>query len=328
MALFPSLLRELSGVRGAVASADAPLAPLTTVHTGGKAALLVTAQDTAAVAGVLKLAQAHKVPWSCIGAGSDLLVADEGYPGVVIRLGEYFEQVEGLPTARSAKGVCSITVGAGVMVARFAAGAAEAGLSGLEFACGIPGSVGGGVATNAGAYGRALADVLTEVELVSAEGARWVPAGEFEWEYRNCRLATGVVVTAARFGLVPDQPADILERHHSILEMRRAVQPQGVWTFGSTFKNPSGGAAGRLLEAAGLKGERRGGAEVSRVHANFVVNLGDASTTDILDLMNHMRLRVHDASGVWLEPEVRLLGASFPWASTAGDSRRLPLADG
>ena len=131
-----------------------------------------------------------------------------------------------------------------------------------------------------------------------------------------------------RFGLVPDEPAVILERHETILQMRRAVQPQGVWTFGSTFKNPSGGAAGRLLEAAGLKGERSGGAEVSRVHANFVVNLGDASTTDILALMGHMRSRVYETSGVWLEPEVRLLGAGFPWQSTAGDSRRLPPADG
>ena len=106
------------------------------------------------------------------------------------------------------------------------------------------------------------------------------------------------------------------------------MQPQGVLTFGSTFKNPSGGAAGRLLEAAGVKGERRGNAEVSRVHANFVVNLGDASTADVLALLNHMRERVHETSGVWLEPEVRLLGARFPWESSAGGSRRLPPADG
>ena len=163
MAFPPSLLRELSGVQGATVSADAPLAPLTTIRTGGKAGILVTAHTVEAVLGVLEVVQAHGVPWTCMGAGSDLLVADEGYRGVVIRLGAAFESVTGLPSAPRAQAASAVTVGAGVLVARFAAAAAKAGLAGLEFACGIPGSVGGGVATNAGAYGRSLADVLTEV---------------------------------------------------------------------------------------------------------------------------------------------------------------------
>jgi UDP-N-acetylenolpyruvoylglucosamine reductase len=346
MALPPSLLAELRAVRGATVLVDAPLAPFTTIRTGGNCALLVTVQDASAVVEVLGSLKAFAFPWYCLGAGSDLLVADEGYSGAVVRLGEAFCYLEGLQAApkpgaqaggrtgasaaaptQVAEGVLAVS-GGGTPLARLAGAAAEAGLAGLEFACGIPGSVGGGVATNAGAYGRSLADVLTELQLATADGVRWVAAGELRWEYRHCCLPTGVVVTAARFRLARDDPVRILERHCSILEMRRSVQPQGVFTFGSTFKNPSGGAAGRLLEAAGLKGERRGGAEVSRVHANFVVNLGDASTAEVLALLSHMREKVHETSGVWLEPEIRLLGASFPWESSAGGSRRPLTADG
>jgi UDP-N-acetylmuramate dehydrogenase len=221
-----------------------------------------------------------------------------------------------------------VTAGAACLLAELSSLAAEAGLVGLEFACGIPGSIGGGIATNAGAYGRALADVLSQVQLATEEGADWIGVDELGWEYRHCRLPVGTVVTAGRFALTRDDPEVIRERHCSILDMRRTVQPQEVLTFGSTFKNPSGGAAGRLLDAAGLKGERWGDAEVSKVHANFIINLGDASTADVLALMDHMRQRVYETSGVLLEPEVRLLGAEFPWESPADGSGRIPSADG
>jgi UDP-N-acetylenolpyruvoylglucosamine reductase len=325
MALSPSLIRDLYAVSAMAIELDAPLAPHTTIGAGGTADALVTVHDLAAAVALLKLLQVHQLPFCCMGAGSDLLVADEGYRGIVVRLGEGFHRMEGLQTSSDP---AIVAMGAAVMLAKSATAAGEAGLAGLEFACGIPGSVGGGVATNAGAYGRALSDVLTEVQTATAEGLQWVPVEELDWQYRRCRLPEGAVVTAVRMRLDRDEPAAILDRHRSILEMRQATQPQGVKTFGSTFKNASGGPAGRLLEAAGLKGERRGGAEVSRVHANFVVNLGDASTADVLTLMNHMRHRVHETSGVSLEPEVRLLGASFPWESSAGGARRLPPADG
>jgi UDP-N-acetylmuramate dehydrogenase len=331
-----SVMRELHAVHGASVLVDVPLAPLTTIGTGGKAKLLVTVGDVPAVVATLEILEAHRVPWFCLGAGSDLLVADEGYQGAVIRLGDSFRYVEGLPAGprevrptspSGEKEATVVTVGAATLLAHFAATAADGGLTGLEFVCGIPGSVGGGVAMNAGAYAQSLADVLVEVEMATVSGSRWVPASDLKWEYRRCRLPEGVVVTAASFRLTSDESPAILARHCSILDKRCAVQPQGMRTFGSTFKNPTGGAAGRLLEAAGLKGERRGGAEVSTVHANFVVNLGDASTADVLALMTHMRQRVHETSGVLLEPEVRLLGASFPWESPAGGSRRLPPVD-
>jgi UDP-N-acetylenolpyruvoylglucosamine reductase len=325
VALSSSLISDLCAVSKAATEPDAPLATLTTIGTGGAADALVTAHDLEAVVAVLRVLRAHDVAFYCLGAGSDLLVADEGYRGVIVRLGDGFGEAEGLQ-APGAPTV--VTVGGAVMVAEFAASAAEAGLAGLEFSCGIPGTYGGGVATNAGAYGRALSDVLSQVQLATAEGARWVSAAELDWQYRWCSLPRGAVVTAVRMELDRDEPEVILERHRSILEMREAAQPQHVRTFGSTFKNASGGPAGRLLEAAGVKGERRGGAEVSRVHANFVVNLGDARTADVLDLMAHMRHRVHETSGVFLEPEVRLLGAEFPWESAAGGARRLPPAHG
>ncbi len=325
MAVTPSLLRDLCAVAGASVEVDAPLAPLTTIRTGGPAEALVTVDGVAAAASVLAALRSHEVALCFLGAGSDLLVADEGFPGVVVQLGEGFRQMDGLDAGAEP---VVVTVGAAVWLPDVAKACAEAGLSGLEFSCGIPGSVGGGVATNAGAYGRAFSDVLSEVQMVDERGARWVPASMLEWEYRRCRLPRRALVTGARFVLGRDDPKTILDSHRSILEMRRAVQPQGVSTFGSTFKNPSGGPAGRLLDAAGLKGERRGGAEVSTVHANFVVNLGQASTADVLSLMNHMRDRVHETSGVTLEPEVRLLGAGFPWESSLGGARRHPRADG
>jgi UDP-N-acetylmuramate dehydrogenase len=329
MVPFFSLSRDLRALDGVRVWSDAPLAPFTTIGTGGKAKLLATVADTPAVVATLRVLKAYEVPWFCLGAGSDLLIADEGYTGVAVKLDQGFQYVEGMPGAPAAcTGPAVVTVGAGAYLARLAAVAAEAGLSGLEFACGIPGSVGGGVATNAGAYGRSLADVVTEVEIATADGVGWHPGGELEWGYRFCRLPAGVVVTAVRLSLDPGEACVIMECQRSTLRKRRTVQPQGVRTFGSTFKNPSGGAAGRLLEAAGLKGVRQGGAEVSSIHANFVVNLGDASTADVLALMNKMREDVHRTCGVLLEPEVRLVGASFPWESSAVEPQGLPTSDG
>jgi UDP-N-acetylmuramate dehydrogenase len=247
----------------------------------------------------------------------------------VVKLDESFHYVEGMPDGPvSGSERVTVTVGAGSSLARLAAVAAEAGLAGLEFACGIPGSVGGAVSMNAGAYGCALADVVEEVEIAAASGSSWLPAPDLEWGYRCCRLPAGVVVTAVRFGLTPGDPAVILEHHRPVLQKRRTVQPQGVRTFGSAFKNPSGGAAGRLLDAAGLKGVRRGDAEVSSVHANFLVNLGDATTADVLALMSLMREEVHRTSGVLLEPEVRLVGSCFPWESSVADPQGLLGTDG
>ncbi len=320
-AISPSLLGELRCVQGLRLWANAPLAPFTTIGTGGKAGLLLTVSAPQALATALGLMEEAGTPWLCLGAGSNLLVADGGYPAAVFKLDEYFHYVEGLPTTTAPAGdVVTLTVGGGAYLARLAAVVAENGLSGLEFACGIPGSVGGGVAMNAGAHGWSLADVVEEVEVVSSAGRGWLSAGDLDWGYRFCALPEGSVVTAVRLRLSAGDPSAILEHHRNLLRARRLSQPRGVRTFGSVFKNPPGGAAGSLLDAAGLKGMRRGGAEVSTVHANFLVNLGDATTADILTLMGLMREAVERSSGISLEPEVKLLGAEFPWVPAGKSS--------
>jgi len=328
------LIDDLRSVEGARLWVDAPMAPFTTIGTGGKADLLVTVADTTTAVGTLRVLEDHGVPWICLGAGTDLLFADEGYEGVVVKLADSFHYVEGMPAPSvgmedgAAVERVTVTVGAGTLLARFAALAAEAGLSGLEFACGIPGSVGGGVATNAGAYGSSMAEVVEEIELATASGVSWTKVADLEWDYRLCRLPAGALVTAVRLTLTRGEAAAILECHRSILRQRRSAQPRGVRTFGCTFKNPTGGGAGRLIEAAGLKGVRRGGAEVSRVHANFLVNLGDATTADVLALMSLMRAEVERTSDVSLEPEVRLLGTHFPWEASTAGPQEPPDSDG
>ncbi|MFH1833999.1 MAG: UDP-N-acetylmuramate dehydrogenase [bacterium] len=300
---------------------DAPLAPFTTIGTGGKASLLVTVASPGALVELLGRLETTGSPWFCLGAGSNLLVADGGCRQVVVKLDEGFHYVEGVPSGGGQRpGHVTLTVGAGSYLARLSAVVAEAGLSGLEFACGIPGSVGGAVAMNAGAHGRWLSELTQEVEVVSSSGSRWVPAEQLEWGYRYCRIPAASVITAARLSLTPGDPPKILEYHRSLLRARRDTQPRGARSFGSAFKNPPGDAAGRLLDAAGLKGVRQGGAEVSTIHANFLVNVGDATTADVLALMSLMRQEVHRTSGILLEPEVRLVGTAFPWESTLDDS--------
>jgi UDP-N-acetylmuramate dehydrogenase len=248
---------------------------------------------------------------------------------LLVKLDEDFHYVDGLPSTPDGLGSqVRLTVGGGGYLTRLSAVVAEAGLSGLEAACGIPGSVGGGVAMNAGAHGWSLAEVVEAVEVASASGVRWLPADALEWGYRYCRLPQASIVTAVRLVLKNGDRQTILERHRSLLRKRRTTQPRAVRTFGSVFKNPPGDAAGRLLETAGLKGVRRGGAEVSNVHANFVVNLGDATTTDVLVLMAFMRQGVERISGISLEPEVRLLGEDFPWESSPAAFGGLPGGDG
>jgi UDP-N-acetylmuramate dehydrogenase len=264
-----------------------------------------------------------------LGAGSNLLVADRGYKGVVLKLDDSFHYVEGLHSlAADDSQTVVLTVGAAAFLARLAALVAEAGLTGMEHACGIPGSVGGAVAMNAGAYGWCMRDVVTEIEIVTAAGVRWVPAPDLDWGYRFCRLPPRAVVTAVRIELKKGDRNACLECQRSLLRRRREKQPRSARTFGSAFKNPPGRHAGRLIEAAGLKGMRWGGAEISTVHCNFLVNLGDATTADVLALMSLMRQGVARTSGIVLEPEVKLLGAAFPWESGEDRPLKRPIDDG
>jgi UDP-N-acetylenolpyruvoylglucosamine reductase len=311
VALDAQLTAALKAVPGARLWPRAPLAPFTTIGAGGSAALLVSADTARAVSAVLALLVAGEAPFTGLGAGSNLLVADRGYAGVVVKLDVGMQYVEGPRLTED--GSFEVVAGAGLALPRLATFVAEAGLSGMEFACGIPGTVGGSVAMNAGAHGGWIGQIVDAVELASPEGVRWLPGSALEWGYRHCALPDDHLVTAARLKLAAASKEVVVARHRDLLRLRRLSQPRGQRTFGSTFKNPPGDSAGRLLDQAGLKGVRRGGAEVSSVHANFIVNVGEATATDVLALMAMMRRAVQQRSGVDLVPEVRLLGAAFPW---------------
>jgi UDP-N-acetylmuramate dehydrogenase len=280
--------------------ADAPLAPTTWFRAGGAAEVLVRpadAQDLAQFLHALPL----DVPVHVIGAGSNMIVRDGGLPGVTMRLARGFSAI----TAESG----GLIAGAASLDVTVAEHAAVAGLTGLEFLCGIPGSIGGAVAMNAGAYGGELADVLDWVEVVTRSGEqRRLSAADLAFAYRHSALPPGAVVVRARLRAVPGTPAIIAGRMAEIRATREASQPIRARTGGSTFRNPDGMKAWELIDAAGCRGMTRGGAMVSDKHCNFLINTGKATAADIEGLGEEVRRRVHAATGVTLEWEIRRVG--------------------
>lgn len=311
MSVSAALVARLAAIPGLRYWRQAPLAPFTTIGVGGRAGLLLTLEDREAVAQALALLEDAGAPWTVVGSGSNLLVAEQGYPGVVLKLDGALSYVDGPYTGDG--GQVRLVAGAALSLPRLATLAADRGLSGLEWACGIPGSLGGGVAMNAGAHGGSLGQAVEALEVATPKGVVCYAADEVDWAYRSCRLPAASVVTAVQLALTPDDRAAIVARHRSLLRSRRQTQPRGLRTFGSTFKNPPGESAGRLLESAGMKGVRRGGAQVSTVHANFIANVGEATAMDVLALMGMMHEAVERRTGIRLEPEVKLLGGRFPW---------------
>jgi UDP-N-acetylenolpyruvoylglucosamine reductase len=284
---------------------DFPLARLTTVRTGGDADWFARPGSEPELLALLEWAEAEGLALGVIGSGSNLLVADDGFRGLALKLDGELATIE----REDERLLC----GGGARLPSASAKAAGWGLAGLEFGVNIPGTAGGAVKMNANAYGGELAAVLEWVDVCSAAGRdRRVP-GQLGFAYRSSNLASGDVVARASFRLVPDDPAAIRARLEEMRGKRREAQPSGIKTFGSTFKNPDdaraeGRSAGQLLEAAGCRGLRHGGARFSDKHANFVENAGEASTADVLELMAEGRRRVHERFGVVLEPEVQVLG--------------------
>ena len=241
------------------------------------------------------------VEYRVIGNGSNLLVKDGGLKGLTIILGEKYAEIR-VEGAR-------IAAQAGAMLSRVSSAACEAGLSGLEFASGIPGTLGGGCAMNAGAYGGQLSDVLVSAEVLLEGEVKTLSRDELEMGYRTTLpLKKGGVVLSAVFELKEDDREAISERMRDLNARRRDKQPLNMPSAGSTFKRPEGHFAGALIEGCGLKGFAIGGAQVSEKHAGFVVNTGDATAKDILNLMKHVQDTVLREKGVLLEPEVRILG--------------------
>jgi UDP-N-acetylmuramate dehydrogenase len=285
----------------ACVQADYPVSRLTTVGTGGPARWFGRPGDAAELQGVLRWAAAEGLEIAVVGLGSNLLVADEGYDGLVLRL------VRGL--ARIDRDDDRIVCGGGATLAAIVKRATGWGLSGIEFGCAIPGTAGGAVRMNAGAYGGEVRDVLEVALVVGAAGERRGGPGELEMTYRHSNVAAGEVVAEAILRLRPDDPDRIRATVADMHRRRREAQPAKVRTFGSVWKNPDGALpAGRMLEACGLKGFALGGARISPVHANFIENTGGARSADVIALMREARSRARDRYGVELEHEVQMLG--------------------
>ena len=289
---------------------DYPLARLTTVRAGGDAEWFARPESAEELVELLGWAHGEGHPVEVVGSGSNLLVADVGVRGLVLKLAGGLAAFE-----REGERIVS---GGGARLPSAAAKAAGWGLAGLEFGINIPGTVGGAVRMNANAYGGELARCLEGVEVATAGGTDRRGPGELGFAYRRSNLRPGEVVARASFALHSEDSAAVKERMAAMRTRRREAQPSGIKTFGSTFKNPDdpraeGRTAGLLLEAAGCRGLQVGGARFSPKHANFVENTGDATTADILELMAEGRRRVHEATGIVLEPEVQVLGeATWP----------------
>jgi UDP-N-acetylmuramate dehydrogenase len=290
---------------------DVPLAPRTSVRVGGPAQLWVRPRDPEALVAVLGILCDAGVPWFTLGGGANTIVGDVGIEGAVLKLGPDFaaEQVE------EGGDHAVLTLGAGAPIARFVSLAREQRAVGVAWASGIPGTVGGMVTMNAGTSTGVAADHLEAVEVATPDGLRWVPAAELRLAYRHCELPEGAVLTRARCRVRRGGEAEVQEDARLAkvdVDRRRTTQPLTQPNSGSVFVNPRGEYAGRLIEHAGLKGARRGGAQISEKHANFIVNLGDATAADVVELIALARTTVLNATGIELQPEVRLVGTFRP----------------
>jgi UDP-N-acetylmuramate dehydrogenase len=294
-------------VRGEVAR-DAPLSGRTAIRLGGPADLLVRPADPDDLAIALRACRELAVPLLVLGGGANLLVSDRGVRGVVLKLPPGFGEAGTEGFGEAGKTGTRLVLSAGAPTSRLVARAQKLGLVGCEFVAGIPGTLGGTVAMNAGTRTGEMKDVVRRVELATADGAGWVGADELAFGYRTSRLPPGAVVTRLEIELRPGDVVASAAVMRADVERRRATQPLTQPTLGSTFRNPPGAHAGQLIEAVGLKGHRLGNAAWSDVHANFIVNLGEASTRDVLGLVRLARRRVEERFGILLEPEVRLAG--------------------
>lgn len=295
-------LAVLPPLRGRVQRA-APLAPFTWFRVGGAADALARPADADDLLLLLRDMPAE-LPLTVIGAASNLIIRDGGLRGVTLRLARGFGEV-----VVEADG---IVAGAAALDAVVAETAAAAGLAGLEFLIGIPGSIGGAVAMNAGAYGTEVKDVLDWAELATPSGLLRLTNAELGFAYRRATLPARAVVTRARFRAAPGDAAAIAARMQAIRSQREATQPVRARTGGSTFKNPAGHKAWALIDAAGCRGLALGGAEVSEKHCNFLINAGSATAAELEALGETVRARVLEQSGIALEWEIKRLGEALP----------------
>lgn len=288
---------------------DEPMSRHTSFRIGGPASAFVTVNNEEELVSVMQAVSAGGAEHMIIGNGSNLLVSDEGYPGIMVKLGGDFETI-----ARDPDDPCRVRVGAAMLMSRTSAFLTENGLSGFEFASGIPGSIGGAVFMNAGAYGGEIKDVVRSVRVMNADGTdlRTVSNEDMQFSYRHSVAEEeGILILSAEMELTEDDPEEIAARVAELQFKRNFKQPVNYPSAGSTFKRPVGGYAAALIEQSGLKGYTAGGAQVSEKHSGFVINIGGASCEDVLAVMRHVRETVLSDSGILLEPEVRLINCSL-----------------
>jgi UDP-N-acetylmuramate dehydrogenase len=292
---------ELRAKFGARVRAAMPLAELTSFRIGGPADLFVNVENESELMHAKAAAYRASVPCFCLGAGTNLLVSDRGMRGLVVRLGDGFGQIKIDGT--------KVVAGAGAAFGALVEAVVDRGLEGLEFGEGIPGTVGGGLVMNAGAFGGEIAKVVTLVHGVTEAGeAIALTRDDVKFAYRRTELPNHFIITRVDFELAHGDRERLMTRVAELKAKRASRQPRGVPNAGSIFKNPPGNFAGKLLEGAGLKGTRLGGAAFSDQHANFIVNLGGAQAAEVRALIDMARNKVKEQSGVLLEPEVRLVG--------------------
>ena len=282
---------------------DVPMARHTSFRAGGRADIMVVPQSIEELREILGVLAQGEYPYMILGNGSNVLVRDGGYRGTIVRIGDAFNKIR----AEGEKLIC----GAGALLSAAARAAAEASLSGMEFASGIPGSIGGAVFMNAGAYGGEMKNIIERVRLISEDGSegRFATADELMMGYRHTALHdSGEIVAEAVIKLEKGDMDSIRSRMSELTAQRNSKQPVSFPSAGSFFKRPEGYFAGKLIQDAGLKGLSVGGAQVSQLHSGFIINRENATATDILQLMEIVQQTVMDKFGVMLEPEVRIIG--------------------
>jgi UDP-N-acetylmuramate dehydrogenase len=299
------LARELKLIAGVRIKVAEPLARHTSMKVGGPADFFIDVDKQSAMPLVLRTLNRYRTDFCLLGNGSNVLVSDRGVRGAVIHPGGEFKRIEWGPEGE----IAWVRVGAAYAVTQLVREAARKGYSGLEFAEGIPGTVGGALFMNAGAYGSEFEKIIDQVDGFTREGEPIrFSRKEMTFTYRDSHLPGGMVVAEVRLRLRREDSARVSSRVRELVAKRKAGQPSGYPNSGSMFRNPPGDFAGRLIEAAGLKGKTLGHAQISQRHANFIVNLGRAKAEDIRQLMELARLEVKARFGIELEPEVRLLG--------------------
>lgn len=280
---------------------DAPMRGFTTLRIGGNAEIMVFPMDVVSLRGVILFARDSHIPYLIVGNGSDLLVRDSGIAGIVINLRKGFNAVN-LENDL-------IRIQAGCSLKRFIDFAGEQSLSGPEYLSGIPGTVGGALAMNAGAHGKEMDEFVHSLEVMGNDGnIEEIERDQLEFSYRSLHLEKGSVILSALFRLEREERDVIEERKEEFWKKRRETQPIDSFSAGCVFKNPPGISAGRLIEETGLKGTKVGGALVSPLHANFIINSGDATARDVIALMELMKKKVYEAKGVEFELEIQLVG--------------------